>query len=182
MPTNPEACTNGVPMELRAAISMILQRCWSDQHVFEVLLAGLPELVAVVRTSVPVTDGGNTLIALGSTGDALQQAVSRHQPTRVLVLGRGMLSVPLRPLRADTVPLSPLLTRHAWLSLGYQRVWRCATQGIVSLAWVVAERSLQRLGRPDLADRCRIAMLTTLPVQPIMRGIGTVVVEEYRRI
>jgi hypothetical protein len=172
-----------LPLELRAAIDLIAAQCGGSSGMIRSRIVGVARLVAELKRYAPADETAASLIALGVTPAELRTTVVTTAPDQVLALVAGPLDRLLDPLRtagAVRIPLPPDLPSRAWRALGYERVTTEGIQGIGSLIWVAGERGLRRAGRPDLADRCRIAGLRTLiAAQP--SSLATVRLRRYRR-
>ena len=81
-----------------------------------------------------------------------------------------------------SVDLPEGLPPTAWRGLGYQRSWSVGLFGVGAVAWAIAERVLRRVGRPDLADRCRLGMLRSLKTSSIGRLVAVSHVRAYHRV
>jgi hypothetical protein len=122
------------------------------------------------------------LIALGATPDALRTVVVESAPQGVVTLQAGPIARLLRPIRASAVDLPEGLSSTAWRGLGYQPSWSVGLFGVGAVAWAIAERVLRRVGRPDLADRCRLGMLRSLKTSSIGRLVAVNHVCAYNRV
>jgi hypothetical protein len=121
------------------------------------------------------------LIALGATSDVLRAAVAKSTPQCVVTLQAGPFAKLLRPLRASVVDLPEGLSPAVWRDLGYQRRWSAGFFGFGTLTWALAELTLRRAGRPDLADRCRLGMLRSLKTTSFGRLVAMNHVRAYIR-
>jgi hypothetical protein len=170
-----------LPIELRAGLDLIVLRSADRAGRPTGDAVGLPCLVEEWRRYGWSGNGTGLLIALGATPDALQAIVVESAPQWVVTLQAGPFARLLRPIRASAVDLPDGLTLTAWRGLGYQRSWSVGLFGVGAVAWAIAERVLRRVGRPDLADRCRLGMLRSLKTSPIGRLLAVSHVRAYHR-
>jgi hypothetical protein len=171
-----------LPIELRAGLDLIVLRSADRGGRPTGDAVGLPRLVEEWRRYGSSGNGAWFLIALGATPDALRTVVVESAPQWVLTLQAGPFSRLLRPIRAASVELPEGLTLTAWRGLGYQRSWSVGFFGVGAVAWAIAERVLRRVGRPDLADRCRLGMLRSLKTSSIGRLVAVSHVRAYNRV
>jgi hypothetical protein len=171
-----------LPIELRAGLDLIVLRSADREGRPIGDAVGLPRLVEEWRRYGWSGNGDGLLIALGATPDALRTVVVESEPQWVLTLQAGPFSRLLRPIRAASVELPEGLTLTAWRGLGYQRSWFVGLFGVGAVAWAIAERVLRRVGRPDLADRCRLGMLRSLKTSSIGRLAALSHVRAYNRV
>ena len=127
-------------------------------------------------------NGARLLIALGATPDALRAVVVESVPQGVVTLQAGPIARLLRPIRTSAVDLPEGLPLTAWRGLGYQPSWSVGLFGVGAVAWTIAERVLRQVGRPDLADRCRLGMLRSLKTSSIGRLAAVSHVRAYNRV
>jgi hypothetical protein len=170
-----------LPFELRAGLDLIVLRSADGGGRPTGDAVGLPCLVEEWRRYGWSGNGAGLLIALGATPDALRADVVESAPQWVITLQAGPFARLLRPIRASVVDLPEGLPPTAWRGLGYQRSWSVGLFGVGAVAWAIAERVLRRVGRPDLADRCRLGMLRSLKTSPIGRLLAVSHVRAYHR-
>ena len=171
-----------LPIELRVGLDLIVLRSADHGGRPTGDAVGLPRLVKEWRRYGWSGNGAGLLIALGATPHVLRADVVESAPQRVITLQAGPVARLLRPIRASAVDLPEGLPRTAWRSLGYQRSWSVGLFGVGALAWAIAERVLRRVGRPDLADRCRLGMLRSLKTSSIGRLAAVSHVWAYHRV
>jgi hypothetical protein len=171
-----------LPIELRAALDIIVLRSADRGGRPRGDAVGLPSLVEEWRRYGWSGNGAGLLIALGATPDALRAVVVESAPQRVVTLQAGPLSRLLRPIRTSGLDLPEGLPPAAWRGLGYQRNWSVGLFGVGAVAWAIAEHVLRRVGRPDLADRCRLGMLRSLKTSSIGRLVAVSHVWAYSRV
>ncbi|CCF83168.1 glycosyltransferase family 4 protein [Nitrolancea hollandica] len=174
--------TAWLPVDLRAALELIAVRGGGLHGSIRARVIGEPRLVTELGGYAPVTDDPNQLIALGTAARDLRAVISAARPERVLTLVEGPLGGLLRPARASSATLPVDLSNETWQGLGYVKVMSRGVQGLGSIGWAAGERLLKRLNRPDLADRCRAAMLRTLATSRIPGSPATIKIHEYRRV
>jgi glycosyltransferase involved in cell wall biosynthesis len=174
-----------LPLDVRAAIDLAVIHGEGLTGTIRGRVIGQERLVAELRRYAPI-DGADAerVIALGAEPADLQRVVSASVPDEVVAVAAGGLGRLLRPLRsghAGSGPLPTDLPRDAWRKLGYERSGGVGVHGLGTLSWAVGERVLRRIGRPDLADRCRIGMLRSLVVArpPV---VATIRLHRYRRV
>jgi hypothetical protein len=170
-----------LPFELRAGLDLIVLRSADGGGRPTGDAVGLPCLVEEWRRYGWSGNGDGLLIALGASPDALRTVVGEAPPQWVITLQAGPFARLLRPIRTSAVDLSGGLPATAWSGLGYQRRWSVGLFGVGAVAWAIAERVLRRVGRPDLADRCRLGMLRSLKTSPIGRLLAVSHVRAYHR-
>jgi hypothetical protein len=173
-------------MEVRAAIDLLVVLSDGQEGEIRGHAIGQPHLLVEMSKYAPLVDSDTTrILALGVAPDDLRAAVVQSAPEEVVTIVSGLLATLVRPLR--TIPartsatLAPDLPRSEWHSLGYALRDTSGVQGIGSLFWVGCERLAHRAGRPDLADRCRIAMLRTLVLRYPF-AVATIRLRRYRRV
>jgi hypothetical protein len=171
-----------LPIELRAGLDLIVLRSADREGRPTGVAVGLPRLVEEWRRYGWSGNGAGLLIALGATPDALRPVVVESAPQWVVTLQAGPFARLLRPIRASAVELPEGLLPTAWRGLGYQQSWSVGLFGVGAVAWAIAERLLRRVGRPDLADRCRLGMLRSLKTSSIGRLAAASHVWAYRRV
>jgi hypothetical protein len=170
-----------LPLHLRAAIDLVAQRSAGQDHRLPARAIGHPRLVAELRTYAPADERDRSLVALGADQRDLRAAVETDAPGRVVTLASGPLERALRRLRAVPFDLPSDLSPAAWRALGYAPATAAGVQGLGWLVWATAERVARRFGRPDLADRCRIAALRTLVTNGVVPRLAAVHVRTYER-
>ncbi|HEY8448055.1 MAG TPA: hypothetical protein VIL01_13200 [Thermomicrobiales bacterium] len=152
-----------LPVELRAAIDVVVKLSQAAEGQTAGRVLGQRQLTRALESCVPVTESNSMVIALGAPPDALRSAVASTMPDRIVTMVGSRFDRSLKPFRAPgRVALPTDLPRAEWDAMGYARVAATGVQGLAAILWSMGERVLRRLGRPDLADRCRIAMLRTL--------------------
>src|SRR5215213_1561493 len=171
-----------LPIELRAGLDLIMLRSADREGRPTGDAVGLPCLVEEWRRYGWSGNGAGLLIALGATPDALRVVVVESAPQWVVTLQAGPFARLLRPIRASAVDLVEGLPPAAWRRLGYQPSWSVGLFGVGAVAWAIAERVLRRVGRPDLADRCRLGMLRSLKTTSIGRLVAVSHVHAYKRV
>lgn len=171
-----------LPIDLRAALDLIALRGGGLHGSIQARVIGVPWLVAELGGYAPVADDPSQLIALGAGARHLREVISTTPPERVLTLVEGPLGGLVRPARVGAADLPGDLSAETWQGLGYVKVMSRGIQGIGSIGWAASERILKRLNRPDLADRCRAAMLRSLATSRIPRSPATIEIHEYRRV
>jgi hypothetical protein len=175
-----------LPMEMRAAIDLAVLFSGGQDGMIRGRAIGQLQLVTELGRYAPLVDVASTqLLALGVAPEDLREEIVRSAPEEVVTIVLGPLAGLVTPLRTDREGTSRALTsdlpRSEWRSLGYQLRDTSGVQGVGSLFWIGGERLCRRAGRPDLADRCRIAMLRTLlTVRPL--SLSTIRLRRYRRV
>jgi hypothetical protein len=170
-----------LPIEVRTALHGIAAPGSEVRPQYDCVV-GQPALVRYLKECTPRAQPGSRLIALGAAPDELRAAVAALRPAAVTVVADGMLAGVFRPLRADAYALGRDLSPRHWHALGYEPVRTSGVQGVAAVFWVTCERLARRIGRPALADRCRVAMLQSLPTAPVARNVAAIVVREYRSV
>jgi hypothetical protein len=175
-----------LPIELRAAIDLAVLASGGYDGVIRGRAVGQTQLVAEMSRYAPFIDAASTrILALGVAQDVLRDEIIRSTPEEVLTIVTGPLSGLVSPLRTNCgrkgEALTADLTRPLWRSLGYELRETIGVQGIGSLFWIGGDRFFRRAGRPDLADRCRIAMLRTLVAAQSL-SLATIHLRRYRRV
>jgi hypothetical protein len=173
--------SGSLPIELRVGLDLIVLRSADRGGRPTGDAVGLPRLVEEWRRYGWSGNGAGLLIALGATPDALRADVVESAPQWVITLQAGPIARLLRPIRASAVDLPEGLPPTAWRGLGYQRSWSAGLFGVGAMAWAIAERVLRRVGRPDLADRCRLGMLRSLKTSFIGRRAAVSHILAYHR-
>jgi hypothetical protein len=171
-----------LPIELRAGLDLIVLRSADRAGRPTGDAVGLPRLVEEWRRYEWSGNGAGLLIALGATPEALRAVVVESSPQRVVTLQAGPFARLLRPIRTSVVDLPEGLLPTAWHKLGYQRSWSVGLFGVGAVACAIAEQVLRRVGRPDLADRCRLGMLRSLKTSSIGRLVAVSHVRAYKRV
>lgn len=179
-PNRPHAVR--LPIEVRVAMDAIARTSGGTDGAIRGRLLGSPLLGDELRRYAPLDRSASSLIALAAPAEQVAASLGEDSPAEVVTLVAGPLHRVLRPLRAGgdaQIPMTSDLSRAAWTAFGYAPVAAIGVQGVGSIAWALAERVLRRVGRPDLADRCRIGMLRSLivtnPISP-----ATMRVRRYR--
>ena len=170
-----------LPISLRTALDLTITHGGGQSGTLRARIIGRAGLIAALAAYATIVEDDGALIALDAPPEQLRAVVGATSPSRVLTITAGALARPLRPLVAAGAATMPDLDGETWRALGYQPVGKRGVQGAGALAWAVAERVLRRVARPDLADRCRIAMLRTLVTTRLAANLATVVVSVYRR-
>ena len=172
-----------LPIELRAGLDLIVLRSADRGGRPTGDAVGLPRLVEEWRRYGWSGNGAGLLIALGrdprcAPGGCRRvgAAMGSHAP------GRTVCRVCCVRFGRASVDLPEGLTPTAWRGLGYQRSWSVGLFGVGAVAWAIAERVLRRVGRPDLADRCRLGMLRSLKTSSIGRLVAVSHVRAYKRV
>jgi len=171
-----------LPIELRAGLDVIaLQNADAIGRPIGRAL-GLPRLIEEWRRYGSTGNDREPLVALGFPADALREIVIHSAPQRIVTLQERPCARLLRPIRVSAIDLPLGLSPRAWRRLGYQRSSSVGLFGAGAMAWAIAERALRLLGRPDLADRCRLGMLRSLKTSSIGRFVAVISVRTYRRV
>jgi hypothetical protein len=168
-------------MELLAALDYIVLQTSMPDGSIHGHIVGRALLREQLQRYGWIEEDSSCLIALDADPKLLHETLVQLMPAQVITLSAGSLSQPLRQMRQSPALHSKDLSRTTWRSLGYYRVCSCGVQGIGSLAWAFGERLYLRLGRPELADRCRIGMLRTLLTTRMTSRFGTTQVRTYGR-
>ena len=172
-----------LPLELRAALDLIARASVGASGVIDGHVVGFPELTEAFGRYASISPSKKLLICLIPDPDQLRSAVTDRQAPRVWTLTTGPLHRILRPMRSQPavrIGLVDELSASQWAELGYERKTTIGVQGFGSIAWAMGERICRCLGRPDLADRCRIGMLRSLvAARPLC--LGSVHVHLYER-
>lgn len=172
-----------LPIEVRIALEEIVRRCADQSGTIRAFIIGDDYLCRQFDRYAPIEATPSTLIALAPAREQVESTLLAAQPARVLLLCAGTLARLLKPVRATPMSISAdPLTIENWQSAGYARSAQFSTFGIGSLVWSASQQLLQRGGRPDLADRCRITMLQTMTTSRLTSRFGLVQVREYRRV
>jgi hypothetical protein len=172
-----------LPMELRAALDYVAARTGGMLGKTHGQPVGEPLLVRELERYAPTVPTTGTAIILLGQADDVAEAVSPLSAIDVWAVTAGPLDRLLRPLRtriAGGIRPRETMADGQWRALGFERIESTGIQGIGSIAWAVAERICRRFNRPDLADRCRIAMLRTLKTSGPLQ-FGAIRIDHYRR-
>lgn len=171
-----------MPLELRVGLDLLVRRCGG--------LVGSPRGIAVGPDWVLDAlvgygwqeDPAGPFVAVGVGTAALSVVATATgtAPDRLLTLEEAPVGRLLGPLRTGSVRLT-LASLSGLSELGYGPVRVAGIYGPAAIGWAVAERVLRGVGRPDLADRCRIGMLRSLLASPVGRRLALVRAVEYRR-
>lgn len=171
-----------LPIELRAALDLVVLRVGGGDGAPRGTASGAPALVAELhRYGWVDATAPSPRVALGATPAETRTLLDAERPQRVIALQAGPIASLLAPLRRRGGDVAPGLARSAWRAIGYAPAWEVGVFGPASLAWAAAERLLRRAGRPDLADRCRLGMLRTLVTAGPGRGLAMVSVRAFRK-
>jgi hypothetical protein len=177
------AADSNVPIDVRAAIDLVAARCTDGGGEIAGMMLGAEHLQVELGLYARRNDADFRIIALDSDPETLAQSLATHDADEVWCVAAGPAHRLMRPLRrsrqADVThaagELSDTLRNH-----GFARSTRVGIQGPGYIFWAVAERVLLRLQRPDLADRCRIAMLRSLITMAPFH-VGAISVTSFRR-
>jgi hypothetical protein len=176
----------GLPLEVRAALDLVAVHCGALEGAIYGRVVGQPKLSAELGRYAPVCEeGASQVISLGLDSLELRSVVATSAPKEIVTVTAGPLARILQPLRSKTESTTPIASpdvkNSTWRELGYERIDQHGVQGFGSVGWAAAERAMRRLNRPDLADRCRVAMLRCLiAARPF--ALGTVRVRHYREV
>jgi hypothetical protein len=173
--------TPRLPMELLAALDYIVLQTSTPDGGIRGHIVGRALLRDQLQRYGWIEDDSSCLIALDAEPTLLHEALIQLMPAQVITLSAGSLSQPLKRMRRSPALHANHLSATTWRSLGYYRVCSRGVQGFGSLTWAFGERLSLRLGRPELADRCRIGMLRTLLTTRMTSRFGTTQVRTYRR-
>jgi hypothetical protein len=171
-----------LPMELRAALDLMCELLAGEGGVLRTSLYGNPTLVSALATYGLIETQRDHSTMLGAAVNEINLTIARDEPRRVVVLGAGRLQRTLRPFRSGVMLIPRLPGNHWWAHRGYQLVRTIKVQGIGSIFWSGIDRLLRRFNRPQVADRCRIAMLRTLVAARSRLIPATLLIQEYRRV
>lgn len=171
-----------MPLDVRTALGLLAQMAGAETGRIEARVIGSPVLVDALAGYGAVTGAPWTIVALGADPDEVRGEIVRSSPSRVLTLVAGTLAAPLAPLRVAPIYLPADLPEATWRALGYRRVASIGVQGAGSLVWSIGERLMRAVNRPDLADRCRIAALSTLTACRLVPNLSTAIIRDYRRL
>jgi hypothetical protein len=145
-------------------------------------LFGDDRLIAEFRRYALEDGSSEQIVFLGVDVRLIASILAETPAEEVVTLVAGPLQQPLRSFRTgQALSLPDDLGRSAWRSLGYELIGMTGVQGLGSIVSALAERAFRRVGRPDVADRCRIAMLRAL-VAAWPLSLGTAQVRRYRRM
>ena len=181
MPPESASSESGrLSLEVRAALDLIVLRCGGGDRPPRGRLLGATRLIEALR-GYGWQDAESPLVVLASERDELLSAVLGAAPDRVLVLRAGPLAR-FAGLRWSGGVASPRLSTAAWRRLGYAPTEEAGIFGPASIAWAVAERFARRGGRPEYADRCRLAMLRSLIASAPGRLGSRTMVCSYQRV
>ena len=121
------------------------------------------------------------LIVLGAPRHEVEDTLSVMSYQQVVTLTTGCLARFVGPFRSENVELPADLPTSHWEKLGYVRQRCVGLQGVGSFSWAVAHKFTSYADRPDLGDRCRIAMIRSLvaarPTRCSCRGNRQIVSE-----
>jgi hypothetical protein len=171
-----------MPLPLRAALDLLVLRSSNRNGPPRGRAAGDDRLVAALRDYGWVDDAGGPLIALGAPAEEIERQVVATAPPLAIVLADGRLAGLARPLLADrNGAMPPPVRLSAWDKLGYEPAWVAGLFGPGAVGWALADRVLRKLGRPDLADRCRLGMLRSLVASRAGRALSLATLVAYRR-
>ncbi|HET7055486.1 MAG TPA: hypothetical protein VFI12_03435 [Thermomicrobiales bacterium] len=173
-----------LPFELRGALDYVAFRTGGVRGETGGRVVGDPILVNELGRYAPIAPAPETVIVLLGQSEEIAEAVAQLSVTDAWIVTAGPLDRLMRPLRTRTtgeIRPSAAVPAEQWRALGFERIDSTGIQGIGSIAWAVAERICRRFDRPDLADRCRIAMLRTLKTAGPMQ-LGAIRVDHHRRM
>ena len=170
-----------LPLQLRVAIDLVVWWSEPDGHRLPERVVGQPRLVAELGRYLTADGSAPGLVSLGAAPDEVRAVLEADRPRRVVILAAGPLQRPLRRLRNAPFDVPPDLPPSLWRALGYAPSSVAGVQGIGWLAWGLGERLAHRLGRPELADRCRIAMLRSMVTSRAGGRLVTLHVKTYER-
>ncbi len=177
---DPAAFSPTLPVELQAALDLVVQHAAANQPGAGPAV-GDPALLAVLQAYGWTNNRSPApLIALLPHPDALRVALAQA-PDHVLIVMPGPIALVLSPFRRAATRFPAGLSDKEWRSRGYKRTWRAGIQGPGCLWWLAAGRLADAVGRPDLADRCRVGMLRSLVTSPLGRRLAAVGIDEWQR-
>jgi hypothetical protein len=179
---HPLSTIDPLPFEQRAALDVVARFAGADVGLVRGTILGDPRLARELRRYGHEAST-NRIICLMADSDEVK-LIPTHTPAReVITVTLGPFEGAVRPFRVNSPARSAQLTprKSARLQLeGFQVSEKRAIQGPGSAAWAIAARIARRIGRPDLADRCRIAMFRTLVASRPFH-LGALVVTRYER-
>jgi hypothetical protein len=170
-----------LPEELRAALGIVLARAGASGESMRAAVIGDPTIVCWFHQLTQVVHSDHQLLAVGAEPTLLLRAIRDRAPARVIILSAGRLAKALAPIRRDPLRVPAAPPRSVLRPLGYTRTRRAAALGPGSICWAAVERLFSRLGRIDIADRCRVARQASLIVSSPFVTAGTLLVDEYER-
>ena len=169
-----------LPLELQVALDQIAVLAGGLTGRIEASIIGPVWLATHLRRFAEVSDDTRRLIALLVDPVDLKSALIDSRPMEVLTLSAGSLFRLLRPFRARQYEGPVKIRTSQWRELRYRQVKEVHIQGIGPLGWAIGERLLNRAGRPDLADRCRIGMLRTQVSGQLSLRAASLTISQYR--
>lgn len=168
-------------LDLQSALEFVVLRQRSGPFHIEASVVGPRWLVDALGHYAQIVDSPDHLIALGLEQQELLDLLQERNPKSVVIVSAGPLARVLRPLRAHAVSIPSALPARQWQSLGYKRLQSRGFQGPGSIIWALGEWLARRLSRPELADRCRIAMQQTAPSSRAGFALSSIRMDEYGR-
>ena len=174
--------TTPLPLEVRIGLDVIARTMLVDDGVLRATVIGDPALIESLSNYTTLYPSSDRLITLWAPKKVIADSVAANRPAEILEVTSGPLDSILAPLRsgAPTFIEGTASGSPDWHALGYDAATLCGIQGLAAVLWATAERVVRRLGRPDLADRCRVAMLRTIvSSRPV--HLGTIRVRRLRR-
>jgi hypothetical protein len=171
-----------LPVDLRMALEFIVTRTSSFPSPIEARIVGHPELICELRRYASSANSSRRVIGLSVEQERLWNVLREMRPECVLILVGGPLAQLVQPLRSDVVRVASDLPSRAWRSAGYERASSHGFLGPGAMGWAAVERAARTFGRPDLADRSRIAMRQCASSSRAGRLLSTILVRKYRRV
>jgi hypothetical protein len=174
---------SNLPIEVRAAIDLVAARCTDAGGEIAGTILGAKHLQVELDRYARHIDADFRIIALDCDPDRLARSLATHNAHEVWCVTAGPIHRLIRPMRQTrrdymtnaVGELSDEMREH-----GFARSARFGIEGPGYIFWAVAERVLRRLQRPDLADRCRVAMLRSLITMAPFHA-GAISVTSFRR-
>ena len=171
-----------LPLEVRIGLDVIARTLRVDDGAMSATVIGDPALVESLSDYAMIQPSSDRLILLWAPPHQVVDWIAEKGPEDILELTAGPLHSILAPLRSTSRKFleKTSVTSPEWSELGYEPAMVYGIQGPAAVFWATAERVARRLGRPDLADRCRVAMLRTMVcARPF--HIGSIRVRRLRR-
>ncbi|HEX7103698.1 MAG TPA: hypothetical protein VF201_13720 [Nitrolancea sp.] len=170
-----------LPIEMRASLDLLFELLAGERGVIRTSAIGKPSLISALAAYGTIEPSRDHSTFLGASVSEIGLNIGRNQPQQITVLGSGRLQHVIGPLRrsVDLIPRVP--AGGWWKHRGYQLIRSIKVQGAGSLFWSSCDRLLRRVDRPQLADRCRIAMLRTLIAARWSTAPATLLIQEFRR-
>jgi hypothetical protein len=162
-----------------AALEWLIERCMNQGLTLRTTLAGDELLIEAISLYGRIEPDDETLIALSASPHTVSSEIARLRPETVYTLARGPLWSALAPIRPGLYPLNSDLPRGRWAEFGYVRTAQQGFLGPDALLLILSERLCRALGRPNLADRCRIAAQRSNDAVPVA---SAVVVRTYQAV